>query len=263
MAEIAHQREPLGTVAVELRRIDDAARAIFLRHIHRHIGALDEHFGFRSVLRGDRNADAPVHVEVQPFNRERLLYRGDELPRRELGALPPYAGHHDGELVAAEPRDRVRFAHPALQPMPDFAEHRVAHQVPHGVVDLLESIEIHDQHRQRTFRAQGVGHRHLEPVLKQRPVREIGQAVVVGEVTDALFRLGSLAPHLRVAQLAVDRWNQTAQVVLDDVIVGAVFHRIDGDLFADRSRHENERQLEAAIPHHATSAAVPLKPGIV
>ena len=85
-------------------------------------------------------------------------------------------------------------------------------------------------------RAQRVGDRHLEPVLKQRPVRKIREAVVVREVADALFGLRSLAPHLGVAQLAVDRGNEPVEVVLDDVVVGAVLHRLDRDLFADRAR---------------------------
>ena len=96
----------------------------------------------------------------------------------------------------------------------------------------------------------GIGHRHLEAILKQRPVRQVRQAVVVGEVADALFGLRALAPHVGIAQFAVDRGDQAAQVVLDDVVVGAVLHRIDGDLFADRARHENERHFEAAIANH-------------
>ena len=91
--------------------------------------------------------------------------------------------------------------------------------------------------------------RHLEAILEQCPIRQIGEAVVVGEVANALFGLRALAPDLRVAQLAVDRGNQTVEVALDDVVVGAVLHRLDGNLFADGSRHEDERHFEAAITH--------------
>ena len=98
-------------------------------------------------------------------------------------------------------------------------------------------------------RAQRIGDGHLEPVLKQRPVRQIGQAVVIREVADALFGLRSLAPHLGIAQLAVDRGNEPVEIVLDDVVVGAVLHRLDRDFFADRAGHENERHFEAAVAH--------------
>ena len=97
---------------------------------------------------------------------------------------------------------------------------------------------------------QRIGHRHLEAVLKQRAVRQIGEAVVVGEMADTLFGLRPLAPDLGIAQLAVDGRNQPVEIVLDDVIVGAVLHRLDGDLLADRARHENERHFEAAVAHH-------------
>jgi hypothetical protein len=114
----------------------------------------------------------------------------------------------------------------------------------------LISLKIHDEHRQRVARTKRVGHCHLEPVLEQRPVRQIRQAVVIREVANAFFGLGALAPHLRIAQLAVDGGNETREVVLDDVVVGAVFHRLDGNLFANRARHEDERHLEPAVAHH-------------
>ena len=248
--EIAHQREALGAVAIELGRIDDAAGAIFLGDVHRDVGALHEHFGFGAMLGRNRDADAAVHVEVQPFDGERLLHGRNQLARGELGAGLSDAGQHDRELVAAEARDGIRFAQLELQPVPDFAQHGIAHQMPHRVVDLLEPVEVHDQHRQRVARAQRIGDGHLEPVLKQRPVRQIGQAVVVREVADALFGLRSLAPHFGIAQLAVDRRNEAVEIVLDDVVVGAVLHRVDRDLFADRAGHENERHFQAAVAHH-------------
>ena len=105
--EIAHQREPLGAVAIELRRVDDAAGSIFLRDVHRHVGALHQHFGLGAVLGRDRDADAAVHVEVEPFDGERLLHGGNQLARGQLGARLPDARQHHGELVAAEARDGI------------------------------------------------------------------------------------------------------------------------------------------------------------
>ena len=49
--EIAHQRQPLGAVAIQLLRIHDAAGAIFLGDIHRHVGALNEQLGFGPMIR--------------------------------------------------------------------------------------------------------------------------------------------------------------------------------------------------------------------
>ena len=248
--EVAHQGQPLGAVTIELRRVHDAAGPILLSDIHGNIRALDEHFGFGAVLGRDGDAHTAVHVEVQPLDAERLLHRRNQLAGRQLGALLSYSEQHDGKLVATEPRDRIGLAHLHLQAMPDLPQHGVAHEVPHRVVDLLEAVEIHDEHRQRIPCAERVGDRHLEPILKQGPVRQVRQAVVVREMTNTLFGLRALTAHFGIAQLAVNRWNEPAQVVLDDVVIGAVLHRVDGNLLADRARDEDERHLESAIAHH-------------
>ena len=146
MPEIPHERETLGAVAIELGRIDHAAGAIFLGDVHRDIGALHEDFGFGPMFGGNRYADAAVHVEVQPFDGQRLLHGRDELACGELGAGLSDARQHDSKLVAAEASDRIRFAQLELQPLPDFAQHGIAHQMPHRVVDLLEPVKVHDQH---------------------------------------------------------------------------------------------------------------------
>ena len=109
----------------------------------------------------------PCTSRFRPFDRQRLLHRRDQLARGQLGARLADAGQHDGELVATEARDRIRLAQLHLQATANLAQDGIAHQMPHRVVDLLEPVEIHDQHRQRAPRAQRVRNRHLEPVLKQ------------------------------------------------------------------------------------------------
>src|SRR5688572_17619882 len=69
-------------------------------------------------------------------------------------------------------------------------------------------------------------------------------------MADALLGFGTLLPHFGVTKLAIDRRDQPVEVVLDDVVVGAVLHGVDRDLFADRARYENEWYFEAAVTHH-------------
>ena len=50
----------------------------------------------------------------------------------------------DGELVAAEPRDRVRRPHGFAQPGGDLLQHLVARGVAEAVVDGLEIVEVEE-----------------------------------------------------------------------------------------------------------------------
>ncbi len=50
--------------------------------------------------------------------------------------------------------------------------------MPQGIVDLLETIEIHHQHRQPCIFSMGNQDRLPEPVIKQGPVGQPGQGVV-------------------------------------------------------------------------------------
>ena len=103
------------------------------------------------------------------------------------------------------------------------------------VVDLLEPVEIHDQDRQWVARAQRVRHGLLEAVLKQRAVGKIGEGVVIREMANALLCARALAAYFGIAQLTIDRGNQPVEIVLDDVVVGAVLHRFHGHVFTDRA----------------------------
>ena len=79
-------------------------------------------------MRGDAIADAGRHGE------------------RALGAG---LGQHDGELVAAEPRHDVGFARAAADHGGRLDERSAAVQVIVGVVDVLEAVEVEEEHRQR------------------------------------------------------------------------------------------------------------------
>ena len=70
-------------------------------------------------------------------------------PQRELGrraAVGQPAQQH-GELVAAEPGERVAAAQRAAQPGGDLAQQPVAVVVAERVVDLLEPVEVDQQQR--------------------------------------------------------------------------------------------------------------------
>jgi hypothetical protein len=88
-------------------------------------------------------------------------------------------GEKDHELVAAVATHRVRIAHRTFEPARDQLQDFIADRVPMGVVDLLEAIEVDEQHAdpRRTPLRQRDG--ALEPVQHQRPIRRAGQLVVL------------------------------------------------------------------------------------
>ena len=72
-------------------------------------------------------------------------------PQRELdgGAAVGQVAQQHGELVAAEPRERVAAPERAAQPLGDVAQQPVAVVVAERVVDLLEAVEVDQQQADR------------------------------------------------------------------------------------------------------------------
>ncbi len=79
------------------------------------------------------------------------------------------------EFVAAKPSERVALAELALQQHADLAQQSVARRVAARVVDLLEAVEIEEEHRVTTVELRGACERAGEAMLELTPVREAGE----------------------------------------------------------------------------------------
>ena len=106
-------------------------------------------------------------------SRARAIWAATARPPR-VGVV----GEQHGELVAAEPGDRVGGRERALQPPAHLDEQAVAVVVAESVVDLLELVEVHDDERHRFGRARRALQRLAQPVVEQRAVGQTGQPVV-------------------------------------------------------------------------------------
>ena len=118
-----------------------------LGEVHRDVGALHQHLARRAVVRVHRDAGARLDLEVELVDAERILER-DADPRRDRERLTfaGDVGEQHGELVAAEPGDDAALRQHLLDARADHAQQRVAGLVPERVVDLLEPVEVDQQH---------------------------------------------------------------------------------------------------------------------
>src|SRR6202045_3714926 len=99
-----------------------------------------------------------------------------------------------------------------------------------------------------------LAHHHRDDVLALN-FKDINYRRGVGEKVAQLFLSGSkfvrrplmLPPKPTLFQHPVDHRPQPAQSVFEQVIGGALFHRRDGDVLADRSGDYDEWNIETAL----------------
>lgn len=145
--------------------------------VHRQVGVAKQVVA-AAILAG-RDADARRDVDLLALDFERSPQLGQNALGHQLGS-PRRADvlEQDRELVAAEARRRIGWPQAATQSARHEDEQLVARDVPEAVVDVLEAVEVEEEHgdgRLASARARlGV----LQPVQEQGAVREPGQRVV-------------------------------------------------------------------------------------
>jgi hypothetical protein len=93
-----------------------------------------------------------------------------------------------GEFVARVTRDGVRRAHAAAQAFGHRHQHRVADGMAERIVDVLEAIQIDEQHREHFAGAVRFLDRELESIVEQQTVRQTGQCILQTLRTSLLAR---------------------------------------------------------------------------
>ena len=130
------------------RLVEDrvAAFAPPLGLIHRDVGVAQQ--GIRAAGpagAGDADAEAGRHRDLAAVDAdrdgERVAQPGEHGPRGDQLTF-----EQDGELVAAEPGDRVAGADAGAQPLGGPFEQFVAHVVAEAVVDLFEVVQVYEDH---------------------------------------------------------------------------------------------------------------------
>ena len=155
----------------------------FLGLVHRLVG-VGQQLGVAQVAeQGD--ADAGRHADgLLPERRHVLPHGLDQRLGDHGGLLQIGLGQEERELVAAQPRQHIGPAGAMAQLAGDGLEQVVARLVAEAVVDLLEVIEVHHQHRA----AGSVARRALdllhELLVEAAAVEQARQQVVVHQVVE-------------------------------------------------------------------------------
>ena len=188
-----------------------AARARVLGAVHREVGVADDVLARRVPIGGHGHADAGggkdvLSIERQRFGRHLLDTLGHA--HGVQGLTDPVEQH--GELVAAEPgqrwlrhRRRARHAghdvfgaHGRGQALGEDHQEAVAGGVAEAVVDVLEPVEIYEQHGELVVLAAcAAGQRVVEPLLEVRAIGQLREVVVNRVVDEASVRRPQALAH--------------------------------------------------------------------
>ncbi|MNP10621.1 hypothetical protein D3C76_1027770 [compost metagenome] len=160
------------------------------------VGALEQVGWRRAVVGNQGNTDTRRHLQALAVEEHRLgqqLTNGigqlaDLIADLVARAFEATEQHH--EFITAQARDGVFHAHAGFQARGDDFQHRVAHRMAEGIVDVLEVVEVEEHQRAAQVMALEQGDLLAQAIHQQRAVGQVGQRVVVGQVTD--LRLGVL-----------------------------------------------------------------------
>ncbi len=171
--------------------------------VHGRVGVAHQSLGIESVVRVDAHADAGRGHELAVVDDHRDLHRFQDLVGDLGGVLDGVdLRHEERELVATEAGHGVSLAHAAPYPLGGDLDELVTDGVAEGIVDVFQPVEVDEHHRDLVAGAMRLRDRDDEPVDEQRPVRQPGQRVVIGEVLD--FRAGQLGGLTLVFEQAGD-----------------------------------------------------------
>ena len=122
----------------------DQIAAGALGNVHARVGHADDVFDGEAVSGKAGDAEASCNGVLAQHG-----IGGEPLPQalgQNRRLIRASFGHEDDELVAAIAGHHVRLARLLLQQAAYSRQHQIAFEVPHGVVDLFELVEIDEHH---------------------------------------------------------------------------------------------------------------------
>jgi hypothetical protein len=99
------------------------------------------------------------------------------------------------EFVAADARYGVALPRLIPQSLRHLKQQTVSDFTAQGIVDHLESVEIHEQNGQRRFRTAVTAQGLVEILLQHHPIGQSRKLIVKGNVTHAIVRTLTLPQY--------------------------------------------------------------------
>ncbi len=164
--------------------------ALLLRAVHCDIRVLQQGLQVVAVDRTGAHADARRDLKFPAVYRHRLRHLDEDLfghLSEVVRAFEPLDQHD--EFVAALPRNRIRPAHAARQPIRHILQEPVPRLMAQGVIDVLEAIKIDEQHGDASSFALCRSEGAIDSFGQQQPIRQARQRVVSRREFDYLFRV--------------------------------------------------------------------------
>ncbi len=177
-------------VAGHLGPEDRDARPAHLRLVHREVRVPQQRRAVRAALREDAHPDGTRQEQVAVLRVEGRLERPEDALRDRHGLRLARRRQDQGEFVPADAGERVAAPHHAREAARGLAQHLVAHEVSERVVDGLEVVEVHEQHREGLLVPRGAVDGGLQTPREGRAVREVREGIVLRLVPQTLREAG-------------------------------------------------------------------------
>ncbi len=176
----------LGEVGVE--ELEGVAPQL-LRVIHRDVGVLQELLGIVRIVGVHADADRGGHVDVVLLDLERLGDRFEQLPR---GCVPASRARRSPRRrpLNSSPPSRARRSlsrNAAVSAALTLFRSSSPIRWPRRVVDVLEPVEVDEQHADATAAALGLRDRLRQPLVQQQAVGQSRQRIARGHVLQAFL----------------------------------------------------------------------------
>src|SRR6266542_5543156 len=148
--------------------------ASLLGHVERLVGAVDQLREEGGVV-GGRDADADR--QLQAARKRRGGHPGTDALGQDVGPRLRRLVQDERELLSPVARTHIGFARAAPEDLRELRQHGVTVEVPVGVVDLLEMVEVDHQECDRVLVAARPLHLLQEPLGEGAAVWKLGQLV--------------------------------------------------------------------------------------
>src|SRR6185369_247587 len=176
-----------------------AVTALRFSLIHGNIRLFYQTVDIVPMFRKDAYPYAPHRKKLVIIYVEGLLNGIKNLPCNHHGIFGFLKGpENNRKLVPAKPGDCINFTYRSHKRFCNRLKQPVAHRMPQGIVDNLETVKVDEKQRYRTFSTVCIRNRLFEPVAEKYAIREPGQVIVVSQLVKPCLRtflLGHIMPY--------------------------------------------------------------------